>query len=388
MVMHTVAQRMNRIPFSSIRRIFERVNGLEQQGEPVIHLEIGRPDFDTPDHIKDAALKALRDGENHYTSNYGIVPLRKAIAQKLELENRLMFDPANEIIVTVGVSGGIMITMMALLDPGDEVLIPEPLFPSYVMAARMAGAIPVAIPTSREPLRSDLESLLSAKTRMLVVTTPVNPTGMVLSEAQLQELADFAIDHNLLVMSDEIYEKLIYENCPHVSIASLPGMRDRTVTLNGFSKSYAMTGWRLGYVAATAELIHAMIRIHQYAVVCANSIAQWGAIAALQGPQTSVASMVAEFDRRRKLVIERLREIPGISFVHPQGALYVYVDVSRISENPYRLAEELLEHARVAVVPWDGKHIRISYADRYENLQIALTRIQEFVATKEDLCIV
>lgn len=314
---HKIAQRMNEIPFSSVRRIFERANSLERQGESVIHLDVGQPDFDTPNHIKEAARNAMYDGKNHYTSNYGIIPLRQAIAQKLERENRLTFDPVNEIIVTAGVSSGIMTTMMALLNPGDEVLISEPLFPSYVMAARMAGAIPVTVPTLLEnayqPLQSDLEPLLNAKTRMLVITTPTNPTGAILSKTQLQELASFSIKHDLIVMSDEIYEKLVYEDYSHISIASLPGMRDRTVILNGFSKSYAMTGWRLGYVAAPAELIQAIVRVHQYSVVCANSVAQWGAVAALDGPQTNVACMVSEFDQRRRLVVNLLQEIPEIS---------------------------------------------------------------------------
>lgn len=379
--MRQIAERMDRIPFSRIRTIFERVNRLEQEGVPVIHLEVGRPDFDTPEHIKQAGYRALHSGQVHYTSNYGILPLREAIARKLEHDNHLVFNPKTEIIVTAGVSEGILITMMALLNPGDEVLIPEPLFPCYVKAARMAGAIPVAVPVyaknKYQPARVDLESRLSKRTRMLVVTTPGNPSGVVMSESTLKDLACFSIENDLLVMADEIYEKLIYDNCRHISIASLPGMRSRTITLNGFSKSYAMTGWRLGYVAAEEWLIQALIRVHQYSVVCATSFAQWGGVAALEGSQMCVQTMVDEFNRRRLFLIEQLQNIPGISFPRPEGAMYVYVDVSRLTQSAYQLANDLLEHAHVAVVPWDERHIRISYGNSYENLETALERMSE-----------
>lgn len=381
--MSKIAKRMNNIPFSSIRTIFERVSKLEQQGKKVIHLEVGRPDFDTPQHIKQAGQKALQDGEVHYTSNYGILPLREAIARKLAHDNQLVFDAKREIIVTAGVSEGIMMTMMALLNPDDEVLILEPLFPCYLKAARMAGAIPVAVPVSAEnayqPSKATLETLITPRTRMLVVTTPGNPSGVVLTAATLQLLADFAIEHDLLVLADEIYEKLIYDGCQHISIASLPNMRERTITLNGFSKSHAMTGWRLGYVAADAAWIDAMIRIHQYSVVCATSFAQWGGVAALEGSQQCVETMVHEFNRRRLLVIEQLQAISGLSFPKPQGAMYVYVNVSKISQNAYQLADALLEQSHVAVVPWNQQHIRLSYGNSYDNLKEALERIHLFL---------
>ena len=376
-----IADRMANIPFSTIRNMFERVNRLEQEGAPVIHLEIGRPDFDTPDHIKMAAVQAQIDGHVHYTSNYGIFPLREAISRKLDRDNHLVFDPQTELIVTVGVSEGILMTMMALLNPGDEVLIPEPLFPPYEMVARMAGAVPVPVPVGVEndyqPTRADCEARLSTRTRMLVVTTPGNPTGVVMNEDTLQGLSDFAIENDLFVMADEIYEKLIYDGQRHISIAGLAGMRSRTITLNGFSKCYAMDGWRLGYVAADAQLIQALIRIHQYSVVCANSVSQWGAVAALEGPQSEMHAMVEEFDRRRLLVIEQLQQIPEISFPRPQGAMYVYIDVSKVAESAYQLADDLLERANIAVVPWDQRHIRISYANSYDNLRVALERMRK-----------
>ena len=380
--MRNIAKRMEEIPFSGIRHIFERVQRLERESKSIIHLEIGQPDFDTPTHIKQAKSKAIDDGLTHYTSNYGIMPLRKAISKKLEQDNNLQFSPENEIIVTLGVSEAIFISMMALLNPGDEVLVLEPLFPNYLMAARMAGAIPVPVPTHQEnnyqPDITDLKQKLTSRTRMLVIATPGNPTGTLLEECTLQSLADFSIENDLLVISDEIYEKLIYDDRKHLSIASLPGMRSRTLTLNGFSKSYSMTGWRVGYVAADESLIQALIRIHQYTVVCANSTAQWGALAALEGSQDSLKAMVDEFDRRRLLVIDRLSEVPSISFPRPRGAIYAYIDISQLSTDAYHFTDDLLLQAHVAVVPWDKNHIRISYGVSYGNLEIALERFHEF----------
>ncbi|MFQ3235710.1 MAG: aminotransferase [Paraglaciecola sp.] len=386
--MVTIADRMAKIPFSAIRSMFERVNLLEQQGQKVIHLDVGRPDFDTPSHIKAAATQSLNNGEVHYTSNYGIPLLREAITKKLKRDNQLNYSPQTEVIVTSGVSEGIMIAMMALMNPDDEVLVCEPLFPAYQMAARMAGAVVVTVPVSAEngyqPTREDLLSRLSTRTRMMIVTTPGNPTGLVTSKATLLMMANFAIKHDLIVMSDEIYEKLIYDGLQHISIASLPGMRERTLTLNGFSKSYAMTGWRVGYVAADARFIQAMIRIHQNSVVCANSFAQWGAVAALDGPQEPMEAMVREFDRRRLLMIEQLKQMSGLSFVRPQGAMYVLVDVSQQTSNAHQLADDLLQQALIAVVPWDNRHLRLSYGNSYANLQTALQRMGEFLVAEPE----
>lgn len=383
---HPIAQRMEQISFSGIRTIFEKANKLEQAGRKVIHLEQGRPDFDTPEHIKLASQEALAKGAVHYTSNYGILPLRQAIAHKLAHDNGISVDPESELIVTAGVSEGLMMSMLALLNPGDEVLIPEPVFPVYLMTARMAGAIPVTVPTSEKhgykPQLSDLKAKLTSKTKMLVINTPGNPTGCVLGHDDLERIAHFAIGNDLLVLSDEIYEKLIYDGQTHVSIASLPGMKERTITLNGFSKSYAMTGWRMGYLAADRKLIDALIRIHQYSVVCSTSFAQWGALAALEGPQNAMQSMQQTFARRRNFITHELGKIPGITFAMPQGALYVYIDVSHITDNAYRLADQLLEHSQIAVVPWDKQHIRIAYGNSHHNLEIAMQRMQHALGLK------
>jgi aspartate/methionine/tyrosine aminotransferase len=377
------ARRLDAVPFSPVRQIFDRVSQLERDGASVIHLEIGRPDFDTPKHIKQAAYRALAEGQVHYTSNYGVPPLREAIAHKLRRDNHIEYDPRSEIVVTAGVSEGIMAAMLALLDPGDEVLIPEPVFPPFEMAARIAGAVPVPVHAKPEngyqPTRLDCEQRVSDRTRMLVVVTPGNPSGVVYTEGTLRALAGFAVDHDLLVVSDEIYEQLIYDGRRHVSCASLPGMRARTVTLNGFSKSYAMTGWRLGYMAADAKLVGALLKVHQYSVVCACSVSQWAGFAALEGPQDCLRDMVAEFDRRRRLLVERLRPVKVLCFPEPQGALYAYLDVSGLGATAEQLASDLLEEARVAVVPWGTNHLRISYANSYDNLDEALTRIVTFI---------
>lgn len=382
---YEIAQRMQQIPFSPIRKIFERVNQLKQQKHPVIHLEVGRPDFDTPEHIKHAGANAMERGQVHYTSNYGIEPLRQAISEKLARDNQVFVNPDNEVIVTAGVSEAIMISMMALLNPGDEVLIPEPLFPCHTMSAEMAGAVVVPVPVFAEhgykPQVTDLMARVTDKTRMMVLTTPGNPTGVVLDRETLGELAQFAIDQDLLVLSDEIYEKLIYEGHHHLSIASFPGMHSRTLTCNGFSKSYAMTGWRLGYVVGDKHLIDALIRIHQYTVVCTTSFSQWGGVAALNGPQQPMLDMVDELDSRRQLLMRELDQIPGVKYVYPQGAMYLYCDVSGLTDDAFELAEALLEQAYIALVPWDKKHIRISYGNTYDNLQQAMHRFQAYVHT-------
>ncbi|MCJ8272377.1 MAG: aminotransferase class I/II-fold pyridoxal phosphate-dependent enzyme [Psychrosphaera sp.] len=274
--------------------------------------------------------------------------------------------------------------MLALLNPGDEVLIMAPVFPSYQSAAQMAGAITVTVPVyaknDYQPQMSDLIAAKTQQTKMVVITTPGNPSGVVLNRQTLGKIADFAINNDLLVLSDEIYEKIIYDNCEHVSIAALPGMRERTITLNGFSKSYAMTGWRLGYIGGDAPLVDAIIRIHQNSAVCANTFAQWGGVAALEGTQQPTLAMVREFDRRRSLMIEQLQKIPQISFVRPQGAVYIYIDVTDAPMDAYELANELLEKANIAVVPWDERHIRLSYGNSYENLEIAMKRMQDYFA--------
>ena len=377
-----VAERMQPIPFSGIRKVFEEVTRREQQGEKIIHLEIGRPDFDTPKRIKDRAHWALDRGHVHYTSNYGLPELRNAIARKLKSDNDLDYDPGEEIIVTVGANEAVFMAMMALLNPGDEVLVPDPCWPHYFYCARLAGAVPVSVPLSRhqhfQPDLAAFKERVTPFTRMLVVTSPHNPTGTVFSKKSLDGLARLAQENDLFVISDEIYEKMVYGGAVHHSIAAFRDMRKRTVLVNGLSKIYAMTGWRLGYAAASAELAGAMIRIHQYTTVCAATFAQWGGIEALAGPQEEAAEMVAEFDRRRKLVCERLAAMKGVELVVPQGAFYTFPYLSGLNNSPEELAWYLLDEAKVAIVPgtvfgdYGDRFIRISYANSYANLEEAM----------------
>jgi aminotransferase len=374
-----IADRMELIPFSGIRKVLEEAILLEKAGEEIIHLSIGRPDFDTPKNIKEAAKKALDEGKVHYTSNYGIPELREAIALKHEKENGVSYDPASEIVVTAGANEGVFLAMMGLLDPGDEVLIPDPVWLHYFYCARMAGAQPVSVPTRQEnefiPALEDFEALLTPKTKMIVLTTPSNPTGGVPGKASLEEWAKFAKDKDLFVISDEIYEAMVYDGNRHISIAGFPGMKERTIVVNGFSKKYSMTGWRLGWIASDKDLVSAMIRIHQYTTVCTTTFAQYGAVEALTGPQDDIEAMITEFDRRRNLVYDRLSAMPRIKTLKPKGAFYIFPNIEGTGKSSEQITRYLLEKAKIAVVPgnvfgnYGEGHIRISYATSYENLE-------------------
>ena len=379
-----VANRMESIPFSGIRTIFEEVTRREKAGEKIIHLNIGRPDFDTPTHIKEAAKKALDEKKVHYSSNYGIPPLTQALADKLQQDNQMSYAPS-EIIVTVGGNEAVFMAMMGLLDSGDEVLIPDPCWLNYFYCVQMAGAVPISVPAKEEhqftPHIDDFRSRITDKTKMIVINTPNNPTGAVYSAEFLAELAQLAVEKDLYVLSDEIYEKMVYDGHRHVSFGSLAGMKERTVTVSGFSKNYSMTGWRLGFVAASPDAISAMVRIHQYVTICATSFAQWGAVAALTGPQDDVHHMVGEFDKRGALVSSALQEMPGIQVSKPAGAFYIFPSIKETGKSSQEMAQYLLDEAKIAVVPghvfgdFGEGYIRLSYANSYENLEMALSNM-------------
>ncbi len=387
----SVSKRMDAIKFSGIRKVFEEITRREQGGEKIIHLEIGRPDFDTPVHIKEKAKWALDKGFVHYTSNYGLPELRTAISEKLSDDNGLNYNPDKEIIVTIGANEAVFLAMMALINPGDEVLIPSPCWTHYYECTRLCGGVPVPVPLRREnnyhPVIEDFEERITPKSKLLIVNTPHNPTGAVYDKACLDQLACFAEKHDLYVLSDEIYEKLIYGNAEHHSLASLPNMRERTIIVNGHSKIYAMTGWRLGYTAAPEVLSDAMIRVHQYTSVCATTFAQYGGVEALKGPQESVTQMVQEFDRRRLLVCSRLQSMPGIHVTEPDGAFYVFPYIDELGMSPDAFSSYLLDEANIAVVPGDAfgdfsnGTIRISYANSYENLLLAMDRMEDAIKT-------
>lgn len=384
----TQAKRMDNIPFSGIRKVFEEANRLQNQGRNIINLGIGRPDFDTPSHIKEAAIEALKEGQVHYTSNYGTTGLLQALQEKLSGENGINVENG-ELIVTVGANEAITLAALGLLDPGDEVLVPDPAWLHYFYCAEMAGAKSAFYPLNEEDgfnLNPDvIESLITPKTKMLIVNSPHNPTGSVASQDALEKVSALAKKHDLIVLSDEIYEKLIYEDREHYSIASFPGMKDRTLTVSGFSKAYSMTGWRVGYVAATRPFIDAMIRVHQYTVTCATSFAQYGAEAALRGSQDCVMMMRAEFDHRRRLVLDRIDKIDGLSVSAPQGAFYAFVNVKDLGMSSEKVSRYLLHEAGVALVPGSAfgengeGYIRVSFANSYENIDKAMGDIKDAV---------
>jgi aspartate/methionine/tyrosine aminotransferase len=376
-----LADRVKQISASGIRVVFERAEKLRD----VIRLEVGEPDFDTPAHIRDAAVKALNEGYTHYTSSYGLMELREEIAHRLRKENRIDAD-STEVIVTAGASCALYLAIMATINPGDEVLVPNPAWPHYEYCVRLASGIPIGYPISeKQQFRidpSDIKARLSKKSRMIIINSPSNPTGSVFHLKDLEEVAAIAQEHNLLVLSDEVYDKITYENARHYSIASLPGMKERTITINSFSKTYAMTGWRLGYATARREIIEEMAKLNLYTNSCASSIAQKAGVAALRGPQDFVRRMVKEYNRRRVFLVKHLNELPGVSCITPEGAFYAFPNISGLKMSSSKCAMFLLDHARVATVPgsafgaYGEGYLRISYATSIKNLESALMRIK------------
>ena len=370
------------IPPSGIRRFFDIV--AEMSG--VISLGVGEPDFITPWHIRESCVHGLQRGYTAYTSNYGLLELRQAIAGHIETEYEVAYNPRNEILVTVGVSEALDLAMRAVLSPGDEVLVPEPCYVSYKACVTLAGGKPVSVVTERKDefrlTVAALEAVVTPKTKALLIGFPNNPTGAVMPRADLEAIARFAEKHDLIVISDEIYADLTYEG-KHSCFASLPGMRDRTILLNGFSKAYAMTGWRIGYALGNPDFIGAMTKIHQFTMLCAPITAQVAALEALQRGRASRDKMVAEYDRRRRLMVEGLNNI-GLDCFEPKGAFYVFPSIQATGLDSLTFAEQLLKAEKVALVPGDAfgdcgaGFVRCSYASSYANLTEALTRIGRF----------
>lgn len=379
-----VANRMSRVPPSAIRRFFEILNTMED----VISLGIGEPDFVTPHHICQAGIDSLASGHTSYSCNAGSMELRELIVDKLHELYGTRYDPVSEVVVTVGASEAITDFMIAVLDPGDEVIIPQPCFVSYVPSVLFAGGEPVIVDTCYENdfavTAADIESRITPRTKVLFVSYPSNPTGAVVSRAEMLKIADLARQHNLLVLSDEIYDRLVY-GVEHVCVASLPGMQERTVHVGGFSKSYAMTGWRIGFIAGPREILSAVAKVHQYAIMCAPTVAQYAAIEALKHGEPDVQRMVAEYDRRRRAIVDGLNRI-GLSTFEPRGAFYCFPRVSSVGLSDIEFAEQLLTEERVALVPGSAfgatgvGHVRACYAAPMEEIGEALTRIDRFVA--------
>ena len=369
---------------SGIRRFFDMANTMEN----VISLGVGEPDFDTPWHIREEGIYSLEQGRTYYTSNAGLLPLRQEISCYLKERFDLPYT-SEEILVTVGGSEGIDVAFRAMLDPGDEVIIPEPCFVSYLPCVKMAGGVPVEIALEEKDqfklTPQKLREAITEKTKMVVLPFPNNPTGAIMTAQELQAVADIIKEKDLFVLSDEIYSELSYHG-QHVSIASLPGMAERTVVINGFSKSFAMTGWRLGYAAAPREIIKQMIKIHQYIIMSSPTTSQYAAIEALKNGMEDVGQMREAYNQRRRFLVKELNEM-GLPCFEPYGAFYVFPNISRFGMTSEEFAGRLLREQRVAVVPGDafGKcgagFLRISYAYSIENLKVALEKIQKFIDT-------
>lgn len=383
-----LAARMDRILPSGIRKVNEKALAMEREGRHVIHFEIGRPDFDTPDYIKNACIESLKQGDVFYTSNYGDMELRRAIAEKLEKQNHIPYR-AEEILVTVGLSEAIFDLLCTILDEEDEILVPDPVWMNYVNVPRLLGAVPVSYRLREENgWQMDLDEIrgkITKKTKALVLVTPNNPTGSILSEENLLELSRLAQENDFLVVADEVYERLVYDGNTHVSIASLPGMKERTITLNGMSKTYSMTGWRLGYAAAPEEFIAAMNKIHQHNVTCAPSFVQKASIAALREETNEVEAMVKEYQRRRDYAVKAINEVPSLSCQCPEGAFYIFINAKPLGMSSEELAGYLLESAGIALVPGSvfgesGEgYLRMSFANSYENIVEGTKRLADAV---------
>ncbi|NJE06150.1 pyridoxal phosphate-dependent aminotransferase [Thermococcus sp. M36] len=385
-----LSDRLELVNPSEIRKLFDLAQGVEG----LISLGIGEPDFDTPEHIKEYAKEALDRGMTHYSPNAGIMMLRKAIARKLREQNGIEADPKTQIMVTVGANQAFLMGLAAFLREGEEVLIPSPMFVSYAPAVILAGGKPVEVPTYEEnEFRlnvDDLEKHVTKKTRALIINSPNNPTGAVLTKKDLEEIADFAVEHDLIVFSDEVYEHFVYDGARNHSIASLDGMFERTLTINGFSKTFAMTGWRLGFVAAPEWIIERMTRFQMYNSTCPVTFAQYAAARALEDPRSwkAVEEMRREYERRRDLVWKRLNEM-GLPTVKPKGAFYIFPRVKDTGLTSKEFSELMLMEARVAVVPGSAfgtageGYIRISYATAYGQLEEAMDRMEKVLREKK-----
>jgi len=379
-----ISQRVANLKPSGIRRFFDIAATMKD----VISLGIGEPDFDTPPSVIEAGIQALRNGQTHYTSNAGILELRQALAAHLERLYGVSYDPQTEIIITVGGSEALYLAATALLDPGDEVIIPTPCFVSYQAQVYLAGGVPIEIPCRMEDNfdvnPQAIEAAITRRTKAILIGFPNNPTGAVATRERLLEIARLAEKHDLIVISDEIYDRLVYSGHQHVCFPSLPGMKGRSLLLGGFSKDYAMTGWRIGYACGPQHLMQGLLRVHQYTVMSAPTMSQIAALTALYDRDEAVQMMVEEYDRRRRLIVSELNRM-GLPTFEPKGAFYAFPKVSVTGLDDETFAQRLLQEEHVAVVPGSAfgaggeGFVRCSYATAYEKIEEALRRIERFL---------
>jgi len=381
-----LSQRVREVPPSGIRKFFDVLNSMPD----VISLGVGEPDFDTPAVVVEAGIAALRAGRTHYTSNYGTIELRRALAEHIERRYGVAYDPEREIVITVGTSEALAASLAAVVDPGDEVVVAEPTYVAYTPDIVFAGGVPVFVPTRPEDgwqLDPDaVEAAITPRTRALFLGFPNNPTGAVLEPGRLRALAQIADRHDLVVISDEVYDRLVYGGHRHEAFSAMPGMRDRTILLGGFSKAYAMTGWRVGYACAPADLLDGIIKVHQYIIMSAPTIAQDAALVALAEADADVERMVAEYDRRRRMFVAGLERI-GLPTAEPRGAFYAFPSIAGSGLSSDEFSERLLFEQHVAVIPGTAfgasgeGYVRASLATSYEKLEEALLRIERFLST-------
>jgi len=378
-----LSRRVRAVKPSGIRKFFDIAATMKD----VISLGVGEPDFVTPDHIRQAGIAALQRGDTHYTSNLGILPLREAIADMLQRRYGVRYDPEHEVMVTVGVSEGVDVAMRAILDDGDEVIIPDPGYVAYEADVIFAGGKVVPATTSPENYfrvtADEIAGVITPRTKVILLGNPNNPTGAVIERAELEKIATLANEHDLLVLSDEVYSRLVYGG-EHVSITSLPGMRERTILTDGFSKAYAMTGWRIGYVCAPAHIIEGMLKVHQYTIMCAPTMSQEAALEAILHGEEHVREMVASYDERRKLMVAGFNSI-GLPCYEPHGAFYTFPSIAGTGLSSDEFAEKLLYEERVAVVPGNAfgaageGFVRCTYCTAKDQIEEAVTRIGRFV---------
>ncbi len=378
-----LAQRIHDVPPSGIRRFFD----IAAQMHDVVSLGIGEPDFVTPDHIRQAAIDSITAGKTAYTSNSGLIELRRAVADHLQAKYGVQYDPEEEILITVGVSEALQQAMLSLINPGDEVIVPEPCFVAYTACVVFAGGVPVTVPTHAEDEfmvdPKAIEAAITPRTKAILIGYPNNPTGAVIDQARMQAIVDIARAHELVLLSDEIYDRLVY-GVDHVCAAACEGARDLTVLMGGFSKAYAMTGWRLGWLAAPADICGAVRKVHQYGIMSAPTAAQYAGLAALLHGEADVQHMVNEYDQRRQVLVAGLRRI-GLPTFEPRGAFYVFPDIRGTGLSSADFCERLLTEEHVAVIPGDvfgpsgAGFVRLCYASSMHNIETALERIERFV---------
>jgi aminotransferase len=377
------SERVGRLPASGIRRFFDLAAGIPG----VISLGVGEPDFVTPDAFRDAAVRSITEGKTQYTSNYGLLALREAISAHTKDLRRVTYDPRSEILVSVGVSEAVDLALRATLNDGDEVIVADPSYVAYVPGIVLAGGVPVAVPTDEANdfrlLPAEVRKAITPRTRAILLGFPSNPTGAVLEAEDVRGIAALAKEHDLLVYADEIYDRLVY-GTEHRSILDEAGMKERTIYLAGFSKAYAMTGWRVGYACAPAEIVEQMMKIHQYTVMCVPTAAQYAALEAIRNGEADVQRMVAEYDKRRKRMYERFNAM-GLHCFEPRGAFYCFPNVTSTGLTDEEFCERLLKEEKVVVVPGNAfgergvGHVRACYAASMEKIDEACDRIERFV---------